>query len=174
MGEVHTNTPPVRIEPMTPADWPAVRSIYEAGIETGVATFETAAPSWEAWNAAHRPDCRLVARNESGQVVGWTALTRVSERCVYEGVTEESIYIATAARGHGVGRALLAALVTASEAAGIWTLQAGIQAENEASLALHERAGFRRVGVRERIGRDATGQWRDVVLLERRSAITGI
>ena len=164
----------INIEPMTAADWPAVRWIYEAGIATGNATFETAAPSWEAWNAAHRADCRLVARDGEGDVLGWTALTPVSDRCVYEGVVEESVYVAPEARGRGVGRALLEALIGASEAAGIWTIQTGILVENAASLALHEGVGFRRVGVRERIGRDGTGRWRDVVFLEHRSARVGV
>jgi L-amino acid N-acyltransferase YncA len=163
----------IRIEAMTADDWPAVRAIYVAGIETGVATFEKVAPTWEAWDAAHRQDCRLVARDTDGRVVGWTAVSPVSSRCVYEGVVEESIYIAPEARGRGVGAALLGALFDAAEGAGIWTIQAGIQIENEASLRLHERVGFRRIGVRERIGRDVTGQWRDVVLLERRSATVG-
>lgn len=158
---------------MSTADWPAVRVIYEAGIATGDATLETTAPAWEAWDAGHRSDCRRVAADDSGAVLGWAALTPVSGRCVYEGVAEVSVYVAPTAQGRGVGRSLLEALVRVSEAAGLWTLQASILVENAASLALHERCGFRRVGVRERIGRDATGRWRDVVLLERRSAIVG-
>lgn len=158
---------------MLPADWPDVRRIYLEGIATGVATFETDAPDWAAWDADHRPDCRLVARTPDGRVVGWTAVSQVSGRCVYEGVVEESVYVAAEARGQGVGRALLEALMAATEAAGLWTVQAGIQAENTASLALHEAVGFRRVGVRERIGRDASGAWRDVVLVERRSDRVG-
>jgi len=164
----------MRIEAMGAGDWPAVRVIYEEGIATGMATFELAAPEWEAWNHSHRPDCRLVARDEHGAVVGWAALSRYSARAVYSGVAELSVYVAANARGRGVGNALMAALVAASEAAGVWTLQAGIMADNAASLALHERWGFRRVGVRERIGRDSTGRWRDVVLLERRSSIVGV
>ena len=162
------------IEGMTADDWPAVRAIYEEGIATGLATFELAAPEWEAWNHGHRPDCRLVARDGGGAIVGWAALSRYSARAVYSGVAELSVYIAANARGRGVGNALMIALVVASEAAGVWTLQAGVMADNPASLALHEKHGFRRVGVRERIGRDSTGQWRDVVLLERRSAVAGI
>ncbi len=164
----------VRIDTMTAADWPAVCAIYEAGIDTGVATFESEAPTWEAWDTAHRQDCRLVARDTEGRVVGWTAISTVSSRCVYEGVVEESVYIAAEARARGVGVLLLEALFDAAEAAGIWTIQAGIQIENEASLRLHEKVGFRRIGVRERIGRDVTGVWRDVVLLERRSERVGI
>jgi phosphinothricin acetyltransferase len=159
------------VEAMTAADWPAVRAIYEAGIATGDATFETAAPAWEAWDAAHRPDCRLVAW-QGGQVLGWAALSPVSGRCVYAGVAEVSVYVAAAARRQGVGRTLLQALVAASEAAGIWTLQAGIFPENEASIALHKRCGFRAVGVRERLG-ELHGRWRDVVLMERRSDVVG-
>lgn len=163
----------VRIDSMAADDWPAVRRIYEEGIATGDATFETEAPTWEAWNAAHRPDCRLVARDSEGRVVGWAAVGQVSERCVYEGVVEESIYIAADARGRGIGVLLLEALIAASEVAGIWTIQAGVEIENTASLRLHEKVGFRRVGVRERIGRDPTGRWRDVVVLERRSEHVG-
>jgi phosphinothricin acetyltransferase len=162
-----------RIDEMLPDDGPEVLAIYEAGIETGLATFETAVPDWSTWNAAHRPDCRFVARDADGRVLGWTAVTQVSSRCVYEGVVEESVYIASDARGRGIGRALLTRLIDACEAAGVWTIQAGVIAENVASLRLHEGAGFRRVGVRERIGRDAEGRWRDVVLLERRSERVG-
>ena len=158
---------------MTPADWPSVRAIYEEGIATGLATFETAAPEWEAFNHSHRPDCRLVARLR-GDVVAWAVLGRYSPRAVYSGVAELSIYVAARVRGQGVGRELLGGLIRAAEAAGIWTLQAGVMADNPASLALHEKAGFRRVGVRERIGRDTTGKWRDVVLLERRSRRVGV
>jgi len=161
---------PVSIEPMTDADGPAVLDIYGQGIALGVATFETVVPEWRAWTASHRRDCRFVARLD-GRVVGWTALARYSSRDVYAGVAWESVYVDAGARGRGVGAALLATLIPASEASGIWTLIAGVQANNPASLTLHERAGFRRMGVQERIGRDATGTWRDVVLLERRSAI---
>jgi phosphinothricin acetyltransferase len=164
----------VTIRGMNTDDWPAVRAIYEEGIATGLATFELTAPEWEAWNHSHRPDCRLVARDGSGSIVGWAALSRYSARAVYSGVAELSVYVAASARGRGAGNALMAALVAASEAAGIWTLQAGVMADNAASLALHEKWGFRRVGVRERIGRDSTGRWRDVVLLERRSAVVGL
>jgi phosphinothricin acetyltransferase len=161
-----------RIEAMTRADWPRVRAIYAAGIETGDATFETAVPDWPAWDAAHLPDHRWVARADGGDVVGWAAVTPVSARCVYAGVVEDSVYVDLVAAGQGVGTTLLRALVAGTEAAGIWTVQAGIFPENTASLALHERAGFRRVGVRERLGcRD--GVWRDVVLVERRSAVAG-
>jgi phosphinothricin acetyltransferase len=160
------------VEPMTEADGPAVLAIYGQGIATGVATFETVVPEWRAWNASHRRDCRLVARL-AGRVVGWTAVARYSSRDVYAGVAWESVYVDEAARGRGVGAALLAALLPAAEASGIWTLIAGVQANNAPSLVLHERAGFRRIGVQERIGRDASGTWRDVVLLEWRSPTVG-
>jgi L-amino acid N-acyltransferase YncA len=164
----------LRIQPMTADDWPAVKAIYEQGIETGLATFEVAPPDWQAWDHSHLADCRLTARDASGRVVGWAALGRYSSRLVYRGVAELSIYIAADQRGRGVGRLLLAKLIEASESAGIWTLQAGVMADNEASLALHEKCGFRRVGVRERIGRDSENRWRDVVLLERRSSVVGV
>lgn len=160
------------VEPMTADDGPAVLTIYGQGIATGDATFETVVPEWRAWHASHHRECRFVARLD-GRVVGWTALARYSSRAVYAGVAWESVYVDASARGRGVGLALLRALIPASEAAGVWTLVAGVQAENAASLALHERAGFRRMGVQERIGRDAAGVWRDVILLERRSAIIG-
>jgi L-amino acid N-acyltransferase YncA len=166
--------PEIRIEEMTPDDGPAVLEIYIQGIATGNATLETSAPDWAHWHASHRRDCRLVARDRDGRVVGWTALGRYSTREVYAGVAWESVYVDEAARGRGVGRALLDALVPASEAAGVWTLVAGVLAENTASLALHERAGFRQIGVQERIGRDIAGNWRNVVFLERRSDRVGV
>lgn len=161
------------IAPMQPTDWADVRRIYEDGIATRLATFETEPPTWEAWDASHRQDCRFVARRD-GTVVGWIALSRVSRRHVYRGVAELSVYVAADARGSGVGRALLQALIPASEEAGIWTLQAGVMAVNEPSLALHERAGFRVVGVRQGFGQDVHGVWHDVVLLERRSRVVGV
>lgn len=161
----------VLLEPMTPGDWDAVRSIYAAGIATGDATFETEAPAWERWDATHLPGHRLVAR-VGGRVAGWAALSPVSERCVYRGVAEDSIYIDPAMAGRGIGRALLGALVAGAERDGIWTIQTGIFPENLASLALHRACGFREVGVRERLG-EHRGRWRDVVLMERRSAVAG-
>jgi phosphinothricin acetyltransferase len=158
---------------MTPDDWPNVRAIYLEGIATGNATFETDAPSWEAWDRAHVADPRLVARDADGSVLGWAAVTPVSGRCVYAGVADLSVYVSAAARGRGVGRALLTALIQSSERAGIWTLQAGIFPENAPSLALHRACGFRDVGRRERIGK-MNGVWRDVLLLERRSGSAGI
>ncbi len=155
------------VEEMQGEDWPAVRAIYQEGIATGDASFETEAPDWEAWDRAHRRDCRLVARL-GGQVLGWAALSPASARPVYAGVAEVSIYVAAAARGRGIGRALLRALVEESERRGIWTLQAGMLPENEASIALHRACGFRIVGRRERLGQ-LRGTWRDVILMERRS-----
>jgi len=157
---------------MTPDDWPNVRAIYLEGIATGNATFETDAPSWETWDRAHVADPRLVARDADGSVLGWAAVTPVSGRCVYAGVADLSVYVSAAARGRGVGRALLTALIQSSERAGIWTLQAGIFPENAPSLALHRACGFRDVGRRERIGK-MHGVWRDVLLLERRSGSAG-
>jgi L-amino acid N-acyltransferase YncA len=152
---------------MQAEDWPAVKAIYEEGIATGNATFQTEAPLWDEWNNTHLQHSRLVAKIDN-EVVGWVALTPVSERCVYAGVAEVSVYIAAKARGKGVGKALLKELINSSEAEGIWTLQAGIFPENVASIRLHEQAGFRVVGYRERVGKHF-GVWRDTILLERRS-----
>ncbi len=157
------------IAPMAEQDWEAVRAIYLQGIATGSATFETSVPDYEEWDERHLADCRLIARREN-TVVGWAALSRVSSRRVYEGVAEVSIYIAEEARGHGIGRELLRALVKASEQNSIWTLQAGILAENAVSIRLHQQAGFRIVGTRERIG-CMDGRWRDTVLIERRGRL---
>src|SRR5215472_14449134 len=167
LDPTHTTPARVSIEPMADQDWTAVSEIYADGISTGNATFEIEAPGWEKWDSGHLRVCRLVARSGSG-VVGWAALTPVSGRCVYAGVAEVSVYVAASARRSGVGRALLAALIEASEASGIWTLQAGIFPENMASVTLFTKAGFRIVGRRERIGQ-MEGQWRDTLLLERRS-----
>ncbi|MFI2708216.1 GNAT family N-acetyltransferase, partial [Nocardioides sp. CER28] len=150
--------------------------IYAAGIATGDATFETTPPTWEAFDAGKLPGHRWVAL-DGGRVLGWVAVSSVSDRCVYAGVVEHSVYVDPGAQGRGVGRALLAALVASTEAAGIWTIQSGVFPENVASLALHEAAGFRVVGTRERVGRMSAGpyagRWRDVVLLERRSGLVG-
>lgn len=156
---------------MIPTDWETVARIYGEGIESGNATFETDVPSWEVWDAGHLAICRLVAE-VAGDVVGWVALSPVSRRDVYRGVAEPSIYVAAAARGRGVGAELMTAMVQASEDAGIWTLQTAIFPENGASVALHERHGFRIVGTRERIGLHHD-RWRDTVLMERRSETTG-
>ena len=159
------------ISSMGESDWDDVRRIYAEGIATGNATMETAPPPWESWDSAHRPDCRLVAR-DSGRMLGWAALSRVSERCAYGGVAEVSVYVSQEARGRGVGRRLLEELVRASEEAGVWTLQAGIFPENAASLSIHQHCGFRVVGVREKLGKLGSA-WRDVALLERRSERVG-
>jgi L-amino acid N-acyltransferase YncA len=152
-------------------DWPAVREIYEAGIATGHATFETSAPTWQRWDHTHLAEHRLIAIVD-GDVSGWAALSPMSDRCVYGGVAENSIYIHPDHRGRGVGRILLAALVASSEEAGIWTVQTGIFPENTASVALHRRCGFRIIGTRQRIGQ-LNDIWRDTLLLERRSTVVG-
>lgn len=162
----------IEIEKMQDDDWATVRAIYADGIATGQATLETEPPEWDAWDKKHLAACRLVAR-ANHQIVGWAALSPVSRRPVYAGVAEVSIYIATSARGQGVGKKLLHALVEESERTGLWTLQAGIFPENIASINLHRCCGFREVGRRERIGR-RNGVWRDVVLLERRSNVVGV
>ena len=161
------------VEVLAQADWPAVRGIYEAGIATGHATFQTEPPSWDVWDRSHLATCRLVAKDERGEVLGWAALSPVSARPVYAGVVEVSVYVAPESRGEGIGRLLLEALIAASEADGRWTLQAGIFPENVASVRLHEACGFRVVGRRQRIGRHH-GRWRDVLLLERRSPTVGV
>jgi L-amino acid N-acyltransferase YncA len=158
----------IRIAGMLPEHASAVLEIYRLGIDEGQATFETAAPGWEAFERAKLPRHRHVALDGAGRTLGWTAASAVSERRVYAGVVEHSVYVHPDARGRGVGGALLGALIASTEAAGIWTIQSGIFPENAASLALHRRAGFREVGVRERIGRHR-GVWRDVILIERRS-----
>lgn len=163
----------MQIVTLTPEYYPQVDAIYLEGIATGNATFQTEGKTWKEWDSSHLRHSRLVAV-EHGKVLGWAALSPVSSRCVYAGVAESSVYIAEKARGRGVGLALMQRLVTASEAAGIWTLQAGIFPENEASVRLHQKCGFRIVGTRERIGKMHTGRWRDNLLLERRSKITGI
>jgi L-amino acid N-acyltransferase YncA len=159
------------ILPLEAEHWDAVSRIYREGMATGDATFETEVPSWKSWDEAHLDGLRLVAVRDR-EVVGWTALSPVSERCVYAGVAEESVYVAAAVRRLGVGRALLEEIVGRSEQAGIWTIQTGIFPENVASLRLHERVGFRVVGVRERVGR-RDGIWRDILFLERRSPVAG-
>ena len=160
------------INSMEPHHWNEVKRIYEEGLSTGNATFQTTAPEWEEWDKAHIQTGRLVAF-ENGTVVGWAALTLVSDRCVYGGVAEISVYVAESARGKGVGKELLKSLVKNSEANKFWTLQAGIFPENIASIKIHEANGFHVIGKREKIGQ-MKGVWRDIVLLERRSKIVGI
>ena len=161
----------VKIRTFSENDWQAVREIYLAGIATGQATFETEAPNWERWNETHLLTPRLVAADE-GNILGWAALSQVSNRQVYAGVAEVSVYVASQARGRGVGTLLLEALVKESEVNGIWTLQASIFPQNAASVAIHRACGFREVGRRERIGQ-LKNTWRDTVLFERRSSLVG-
>ncbi|MDQ0371786.1 GNAT family N-acetyltransferase [Cellulomonas humilata] len=164
----------VHIGPLAAEHWADVERIYAAGIATGHATFEVAPPTWEAFDAGKVREHRFVALDDDGGVLGWAAASAVSDRCVYAGVIEHSVYVDPAARGRGVGRALLEALLDSAAAGGVWTVQSGIFPENSASIALHTAAGFRVVGTRERLGRmtygPLAGQWRDVVLMERRLA----
>jgi L-amino acid N-acyltransferase YncA len=161
------------IRPLLAGDAPQVLAIYQAGLDTGQASFETVAPAWEAFDAARLPGHRHVAADAAtGELLGWVAVSAVSSRRVYAGVVEHSVYVHPGHRGRGVGAALLGALIRSSEAAGIWTIQSGVFPENTASLALHKRAGFRVVGVRERVGCHH-GRWRDTVLIERRSRVAG-
>ena len=164
----------VRIEPLAAEHWADVERIYAAGIATGHATFEATPPTWDAFDTGKVREHRFVALDDDRQVLGWAAASAVSDRCVYAGVIEHSVYVDPAARGRGVGRALLDALLDSAAAGGVWTVQSGIFPENSASIALHTAAGFRVVGTRERLGRmtygPLAGQWRDVVLMERRLA----
>lgn len=163
----------VLIRPMEEGDAGQVLAIYQAGLDTGQASFETAAPAWQAFDAAKLAGHRHVAADAvTGEVLGWTAASAVSDRCVYAGVIEHSVYVHPDHRGRRIGGALLEALIASSERAGVWTIQSGVFPENAASLRLHEGAGFRVVGVRERLGRHH-GQWRDVLLIERRSRVAG-
>ena len=161
----------MNVRPMTTADATAVLEIYQAGLDSGHASFEHTAPSWSAFDAGRLPGHRFVATGAGGDMLGWVAVSAVSARAVYAGVVEHSVYVSPAAQGRGAGRALLRTLIGSTEAAGIWTLQSGVFGENTASLALHHACGFRTVGVRERVARHAAAgnRWRDVVLLERRS-----
>ncbi|MFL6528725.1 MAG: GNAT family N-acetyltransferase [Chthoniobacterales bacterium] len=163
----------VLVELMKPEDWPAVREIYRAGLDTGQASFETDVPDWEKWDAKYLAPFRLVARDDNGNVVGWAGLTRVSERRVYVGVAEVSIYVSAESRRHGIGAQLMRALLDVSERGGIWTLQSTVFPENTASIRLHLKCGFREVGRRERLGKHH-GTWRDALLLERRSKVAGV
>jgi L-amino acid N-acyltransferase YncA len=158
----------VLIEPMIDGHADAVLAIYQSGMDEGNATFETQLPAWAAFSAARLPDHRFVA-TDGDLVLGWVAVAAVSRRCVYAGVVEHSVYVDRLARGRGIGRLLLEALISSTESAGIWTIQSSIFPENIASLRLHKSAGFREIGVRERIAQHH-GRWRDVVLIERRSS----
>lgn len=160
-------TEAITIEGLRPEHWPGVARVYAEGIETGNATFETEVSTWEEWDSSHLSDHRLVALRD-GEVVGWAAVSAVSDRCVYGGVVENSVYVGETARGRGVGQSLLEELIASTEAAGIWTIQTGIFPENDGSIRLHERVGFEIVGRRKRLGK-LNGEWRDVFLLERRS-----
>ncbi|MFD7747253.1 GNAT family N-acetyltransferase [Streptomyces sp. NPDC059698] len=167
-----TGTPAARVEPMRAVHAEGVLTVYGLGIDEGNATFETAAPAWPVFDAARLPGHRYVALDRTGTVLGWTAASAVSDRCAYAGVVEHSVYVHPDARGRGIARSLLEALIDSTEAAGIWTIQSGVFPENTASLALHRGLGFRQIGLRERIGRHR-GTWRDVVLIERRSPVVG-
>ncbi len=157
---------------MLATDWESVANIYKEGIETGVATFETNVPSFESWDRTHIKTCRFVAEL-NGTILGWVALSPVSSRCVYGGVAEVSVYISKISRGRGIGKLLLKYLIIASEQEGIWTLQSGVFPSNHGSIKVHEAAGFRFIGKRERVGK-LDGQWIDNILFERRSTIVGV
>lgn len=161
------------IEDMKPLDWEQVKNIYLEGIKTGIATFQTEAPTWENWDKGHLNSCRLVVRSEN-VILGWAALSPTSSRCCYEGVAEVSIYIGENYKGQGIGTALLTSIIKKSEENGIWTLYCAIIRENTASIAIHKKCGFREIGIRERIAKMGNGVWHDVVLLERRSNTVGI
>ena len=167
---MNTKTPSIRA--MTPDDWPEVRRIYAEGIATGAATFDSEIPAWDEWSAKHLAAARIVAERD-GRMVGWAALMPVSPRVCYRGVAEVSVYVGDGARGTGVGRALLMALIDASERAGIWTLFSSIQADNPVSVTLHEKCGFRMIGRRERLAQ-RNGVWQDTFNMERRSRIVGV
>ena len=160
------------VKPLEQFHYPQVKEIYEHGIASGNATFETQAPTWEEWDKSHMKKCRLVAVDENEKVIGWAALSLVSSRCVYAGVAELSVYVHQNQRGKGIGKKLLEALIHESEKENIWTLQAGIFPENIASLKIHEQCGFRKVGYHEKIGK-MKNVWRDDILLERRSKVVG-
>ena len=161
------------IEPMNASDWEQVEKIYYAGIMTGLATFQTQSPSWEDWDCGHLSNCRFVARYNH-EVIGWVALSPSSSRCCYAGVAEVSIYISEQYKGMGVGTALLNQAIICSEENGIWTISSGIIEENEGSLALHKKCGFREIGRREKIAKMPNGVWHDVILMERRSTVVGL
>ena len=169
---VANNPSSMQIINLSVEHWPSVKTIYESGIATRNATFQSTAPEWEEWDKGHVSSCRLVAI-EKDQILGWAALSAVSGRCVYAGVAEVSVYVHPDARGKGVGHQLLQALIQDSEKNGFWTLQAGIFPENTSSIRIHEKNGFRMIGRREKIGQ-MDGKWRDTLLLERRSSTIGV
>ncbi|KQC30305.1 GNAT family N-acetyltransferase [Flagellimonas eckloniae] len=162
----------MNVREMKASDWDEVSKIYAEGVSTGFATFEQNIPNFEDWDAAHLQQCRLIAE-EDGKVLGWAALSPVSSRCVYGGVGEVSVYIASNSRGKGIGRSLLEQLILESEKAGLWTIQSGIFPENQASIELHKKVGFRFIGKRERIGKTNDGVWKDNLLFEKRSKTIG-
>lgn len=163
----------MKLKSLEERHYDVVREIYESGIATGDATFQTEAPTWEAWDKDHLKSCRIIAVNENENIMGWAALTPVSGRCVYAGVAEVSVYVHPRYRGKGTGKRLLERLINESESQNLWTLQAGIFPENKASLKIHEACGFRQIGYREKIGK-MKNVWRDTILLERRSQTIGI
>lgn len=161
------------IDNMKNSDWEQVSNIYEEGIKTGKATFQTEVPAWEQWDSSHLDCCRIVARLDE-KILGWAALSPTSSRCVYAGVAEVSVYIKQGYRGIGIGEALLKRLVELSEDNGLWTLQSGILRENMQSVFLHSKCGFREIGYKEKVGRMPDGTWHDTILMERRSKVVGI
>jgi phosphinothricin acetyltransferase len=163
----------MKIRELTYQDWQQVKEIYEEGIATGNATFQAAAPTWEEWDSSHVQNSRIVATDDENNILGWAALSPVSGRCVYAGVGEVSVYVSQKARGRGVGKALLKELILQSEKNEFWTLTAGIFPENDASMQIHKQAGFKVLGIREKIGK-MDGRWRDTVMLERRSEVVGV
>ena len=171
-GFASLDNQPVLFQPLSGQHWSQVRKIYQEGIDTGQATFQQAAPDWSAWDQGHLPHSRIVAVKEE-KVIGWVALSPVLSRPIYRGVTEVSVYVAESHRGYGLGYQLLQELIQQSEQNGIWTLQASIFPENKASVRIHEKCGFRHMGLREKIGQQ-NGIWRDTVILERRSKTVGI
>jgi phosphinothricin acetyltransferase len=162
-----------KIEEMESSDWEEVKNIYVEGIKTGLATFQTEAPTWENWDKSHLQSCRLVARSESS-ILGWVALSPTSSRSCYAGVVEVSIYIGEKYKGQGIGKSLLTSIIKQSEENGIWTLYCAIIRENIGSIVLHRKCGFREIGIREKIAKMSNEAWHDVVLMERRSQVVGI
>lgn len=162
----------MEIQQLTVEHWPEVRAIYQSGLATGNANFSSQVPGWEEWDNAHLKSCRLVMTDDD-KVLGWVAITAISDRCVYAGVAEVSVYVDESVRSKGIGRRLLNAIVEESEKNNLWTLEARIFAENVASIKIHQANGFRIVGRRERIGK-LNGVWRDIELLERRSDKVGL
>ncbi len=162
----------IKIRPFVKSDFPSVKDIYQQGIDSGDATFQEQAKDYDDWNESLLPNCRLVAEN-NGQVIGWAALSSASNRCVYSGIAEVSVYVSSNSQGSGVGNSLLDALIKASEEEGIWTLQAGIFPENKVSIHIHSKHGFKMLGIREKLGQ-MNGIWRDIVFMERRSKVVGL